>query len=217
LPYAVEIQLTAISILQEKRLSIDGRLIVLGFYLRQVEEIFLRGDLETISTLNKIYTSEEFFVGQMPLLISSVTFQQKEFLTLMSNVISKIRDGAAEKFLRQIDFNISDKVRKKFLKKYAQTLENYLVNEFFGGAYPFKIEGTIQHNYAVFAVNYKIVEAMALSMFNKHARKIFEMISELAVDLNHNDNFLNAITDEVKNFADIAILMNKLFRGKNFE
>lgn len=217
LPYAVEIQLTAISILQEKRLSIDGRLIVLGFYLRQVEEIFLRGDLETISTLNKIYTSEEFFVGQMPLLISSVNFQPKEFLTLMSNVIAKIRDGTAEKFLRQIDFNISDKVRKKFLKKYTQTLENYLVNEFFGGAYPFKIEGTIQHNYAVFAVNYKIVESTALSMFNKPARKIFEMISELAVDLNHNNNFLNAITDEVKNFADITILMSKLFRGKNFE
>ena len=42
LPYAVEIQLTAISILQQRRLTIDGRLIVLGFYLRQVEEIFNR-------------------------------------------------------------------------------------------------------------------------------------------------------------------------------
>ena len=212
LPYAVEIQLTAISILQQRRLTIDGRLIVLGFYLRQVEEIFNRGDLETILTLNKIYTAEEFLIGQVPLLIDSVNFQPKEFVTLMKGVIEKIHDGAAAKFIRQIDFDVTVKVRKKFLKKYAQTLENYLVNEFFGGTYPFKICATIQHNYAIFAVNYKLVEITALSMFDKPARKIFEMIGELTVDLNHNDTFLAAITDAVKDFADIAVLMRKLFQ-----
>ena len=212
LPYAVEIQFTAISILQQQHLTLDGRLIVLGFYLRQVEEIFKRGDLETILTLNKIYTAEEFFIGQVPLLIDSVNFQPKEFLALMKSVIGKIRDGAAAKFIGKVDFDVTAKVRKKFLKKYSQTLENYLVNEFFGGVYPFKICATIQHNYAVFAVNYKIVEITALSMFDKPARKIFEMIVELTVDLNHNNTYLAAITDAVKDFADIAILMRKLFQ-----
>ena len=146
------------------------------------------------------------------MLIDSVNFQPKEFVTLMKGVIEKIHDGAAAKFIRQIDFDVTVKVRKKFLKKYAQTLENYLVNEFFGGTYPFKICATIQHNYAIFAVNYKLVEITALSMFDKPARKIFEMIGELTVDLNHNDTFLAAITDAVKDFADIAVLMRKLFQ-----
>lgn len=212
LPYAVEIQLTAISILQERRLTIDGRLIVLGFYLRQLEEIFQRGDFETISTLNKIYTAEEFFIGQVPLLLDSVKFQPKEFVTLMSKVIKEIRGGAAEKFLSRIDFDVSAKIRKKFLKKYSMLLENYLVNEFFGGAYPFKIGGTIQHNYAVFAINLKILEVAALSLYAKNSeRKIFDMIVELSVDLIHNEKFLDAITDAVKDFADITILMRKLF------
>lgn len=211
-PYAIEIQLTAISILQEQRLSIDGRLIVLGFYLRQLEEIQRRGDLNAIPTLNKIYTSEEFFLRQIPILIDSVKFQPKDFFQLMKVLLEKISGGAAEKYLRQIDLEISSKVRKKFFKKYATTLENYLVNEFFGGVYPYKISGTIQHNYAVFAVKFKIVEAAALSFSEKPARKIFEMIGELSVDLNHDENFLKAITDAVKNFADITILMKKIFR-----
>ena len=212
----IEIQLTAISILQERRLTIDGRLIVLGFYLRQLEEFIRRGDLSTISTLNKIYTSEEFFLKEIPILIDSVKFQQKDFVMLMSSVLEKIREGAAQKYLRQINLDIPTKVRKKFFKKYSMTLENYLVNEFFGGVYPFKIGGTIQHNYAVFAVNFKIMEVTALSMFAKNSeRKIFEMISELAVDLNHNENFLAAITDAVKDVADITILMRKIFQSEN--
>ena len=212
LPYAVEVQLTAISILQQRRLSIDARLIVLGFYLRQLEEIFTRGEVETILTLNKLYTAEEFFVGQVPLLLDSVKFQPKEFATLMSTLLEKIRGGAAEKFLTQINFDVSAKIRKKFLKKYSLMLENYLVNEFFGGVYPFKFDGTIQHNYAVFAVNFKILESLALSLYAKNSeRKIFEMIIELTVDLNHNENFLYAIIDAVKDFADITILMRKIF------
>ena len=213
--YFTEIQFTAISILQERRLTIDQRLIVLGFYLRQLEEIVRRGDFKIISTLNKIYTSEEFFLGQIPILIDSVNFQPKEFETLMSAVLEKIREGAAQKYIRQINFNVDAKAYKKFMKKYAVTLENYLVNEFFGGVYPYKIGGTIQHNYAVFAVNFKIAETLALSLFPKNpAQKIFEMFIELAVDLNHNETFLAAITDAVKDFADITLLMKKLFRGR---
>lgn len=212
LPYVVEIQLTAISILQERRLTIDARLIVLGFYFRQLEEILRRGDFETILTLNKIYTSEEFFWGQIPILIDSVKFQPKEFAALMSTVTQKICDGVAQNFLQQINFDVAAKVRKKFFKKYSMMLENYLVNELFSGVYPFKISGTIQHNYAIFAVNYKILETLALSLYAKNSeRKILEMIIELTVDLNHNENFLSAITDAVKDFADITILMRKIF------
>ena len=207
-----EIQFTAISILQQRRLTLDQRLIVLGFYLRQLEEIVRRGDFNVIQTLNKIYTSEEFFLGQIPILIDSVNFQPKEFETLISAVLDKIRDGAAQKYIRHVNFNVDAKAYKKFLKKYAVTLENYLVNEFFGGVYPYKIGGTIQHNYAVFAVNFKIAETLALSLFPKPSAQIFEMLIELAVDLNHNETFLAAITDAVKKVADITVLMRKLLK-----
>ena len=212
LPYAIEIQLTSISLLQERRLTLDQRLIVLGFYLRQVEEIFNRGDFETILTLNKIYTSEEFFLAQVPILIDSVKFQRKEFVKLMTTAAKTIRGGAAQKFIAQIDFDFGGKVRKKFFRKYAQAMENFLVNEFFGGVYPFRIDGTIQHNYAVFAVTFKLVETTALSLFVKNSSaKILNAIGELAVDLNHNEEFIRAVTDFLRDDADITILMKKFF------
>ena len=210
LPYAIEIQLTSISLLQERRLTLNQRLIVLGFYLRQVEEIFNRGDFETILTLNKIYTSEEFFLAQVPILIDSVKFRRKEFVKLMSSVTKTLRDGASQKFISQINFDFGGKVRKKFLRKYAQVMENFLVNEFFGGVYPFRIEGTIQHNYALFAVTFKLFETTALSLFAKNsAAKIFDVVQELTVDLNHNEEIIRAVTDFLRDKAEISTLMKK--------
>ena len=212
LPYAIEIQLTSISLLQERRLTLDQRLIILGFYLRQVEEIFNRGDFETILTLNQIYTSEEFFIKQVPILTDSVKFRQKDFVKLMTAAAKTIRDGAGKKFIAQIEFEFGGKLCKKFLRKYAQAMENFLVNEFFGGVYPFRIDGTIQHNYAVFAVTYKLVETTALSIFAKNSSaKILNAIGELAVDLNHNEEFIRAVTDFLEVDADISTLMKKLF------
>ena len=75
-----------------------------------------------------------------------------------------------------------------------------MVNEFFGGVYPYKIGGTIQHNYAVFAVNFKIAETLALSLFPKPSAQIFEMFVELAVDLNHNETFLAAIERRCRHY-----------------
>ena len=214
LPYAIEIQLTSISLLQERRLTLDQRLIVLGFYLRQVEEIFNRGDFETILTLNKIYTSEEFFLAQVPILIDSVKFRQKEFVKLMSSVTKTLRDGASQKFISQINFDFGGKVRKKFFRKYAQVMENFLVNEFFGGVYPFRIEGTIQHNYALFAVTFKLFETTALSLFAKNsAAKIFDVVQELTVDLNHNEKIIRAVTDFLRDKAEISTLMKIFYKG----
>ena len=54
----------------------------------------------------------------------------------------------------------------------------------------------------------------ALSLFAKNsAVKIPEMFSELTVDLTHNDFFINAVADALKDVADITVLMRKLLRA----
>jgi len=244
-PCIIEIQLTAISILQEKRLSIDARLVILGYYLFQLEEIILRGDLKVIETLNKIYRSEEFFAEQVPQLLDSVKFQVLEFAETFFALLKKIY-GSQEilttegnkKYILQIEkvFAVnfsSDKnlnfqslaenyfdleyIKKIFLQKYSDAFENYLVNDFFGGVYPYKIEGTIQQNYAVFIARFKILELVALSIMtlsrgdeNQVRAEIFKMLADLSMDLNHNENYLSAIADELKNKSDITTLMRSL-------
>ena len=94
-PLIVEIQLAMISILQERRLSIDGRLIVLGFFLDRVEELLTSGKLDgaALRRLAAVYSSEKFLSNQIPLMLSAVRFDASrktlpaEFATLAENFL----------------------------------------------------------------------------------------------------------------------------------
>ena len=247
-PCIIEIQLTAVSILQEKRLPIDSRLIILGYYLFQLEEIIQRGDLKVIETLNKIYRSEEFFVNQAPQLISSVKFQILEFAEIFFTMLKKLYGGEEilttegnKKYIAQLEkvfgvnfssdedlnfrelaenyFDLQD-IRKIFLKNFSAVFENYLVNDFFGGVYPYKVEGNFQQNFAVFIARFKILELVALSVMTlsrgdekKVRADIFKMLSDLSMDLSHNENYLAAIFDELKDKSDITTLMRSLLNA----
>lgn len=246
LPYIVEIQFTAITILQEKRLSLDQRLIVLGFYLFQIEDFERRDEINLIPTLNKIYTSEEFFVEQIPMLLQSVKFQILEFAQVFFGLLKKLyRDGevlttagnqkyvdvlfSAMNFNPSEDLNFQElaenyfdllEIRKIFVKEYENFFENYLVNDFFGGVYPFKVDGTVQNNFAVFVATFKILENIALAITaqsrddEKNLRKeIFTMLYNISMDLNHNQNYLAAIAEFLKDKSDITTFMRS-FLGR---
>ena len=75
-PLLVDVQLAMISILQERRLPLDGRLIVLGFFLDSVEELLCNGRLDgsILRRLAAVYTSESFWAEQVLLMLSSVHF-----------------------------------------------------------------------------------------------------------------------------------------------
>ena len=245
-PYILEVQLTAISILQEKRLTLDQKLVVLGFYLFQVEDMQKRNELNLIPTLNKIYTSEEFFSEQIPTLLHSVNFQILEFAEnffgLLKNIYGNeeiLKTPENQKYIEILQnamsfnpdedlnfqelaenyFDLGD-IRKIFLKDYEIFFENYLVNDFFGGVYPFKVDGTIQNNFAVFVANYKILENIALAMTaqsrdEKNLRaEIFEMFCNMSMDLNHNENYISAVAKFFENKSDIRFFMRSFLQTK---
>lgn len=76
LPLIFDVQLAMIAILQERRLTLDGRLIVLGFFLDRVEELLYGDELDgaTLRRLAAVYSSEKFFHEQVPLMLASVRF-----------------------------------------------------------------------------------------------------------------------------------------------
>ncbi|MBR6013460.1 MAG: flagellin lysine-N-methylase [Selenomonadaceae bacterium] len=246
-PHILEIQITSVSILQERRLTIDQRLAVLGFYLFQIEDMQKRGELNLISTLNKIYTSEEFFSEQIPVLIQSINFQILEFAEsffgLLKNIYGDekiLKTAGNQKYIdilnRVMSFNSAEElntqelaenyfdlggIRKIFLKNYETFFENYLVNDFFGGVYPFKVDGTIQNNFSVFVATFKILENIALAMTaesqadEKNLRaEILEMLENISMDLNHNENYISAVTKFLKEKSDIRFFMRSFLQTK---
>ena len=102
-PLIVDVQLATIVILQERRLSFDGRLIVLGFFLDRVEELLTNGKLDgaTLARLATVYTSGKFLSEQVPLILTAVRFDASrkilpaEFATLAENfLVNEIILGA---------------------------------------------------------------------------------------------------------------------------
>ena len=144
--YLIEVQMTGVKILQERTLTIDQRLIILGFYLDRLEEIIDSGKLSEIDRLSSIYQSEKFFNKQVPAMLQSIRYNQAAYEKIMLEAIAKAEIITSPK----LDLRI----------KNTNLLENYLVNEFFGNIYPWRTGGPISQNYGVFVLTYKLLEAM---------------------------------------------------------
>lgn len=240
-PHFVEMQVTAISILSERRLTIDKRLTVAGYYFYQAERIFSGGESKLLATLNKVYTSEEFFKDKVPDLISSVQFQILEYVQIIFPVLAELREKNCltkgnEKYFEFVenamstdldapeDFNFNDlaesyfdlrEIREIFLKNFSGSLENYLVNEFFGNVYPARVPGNFTENFGIFVLSFKILELVAVSMFalsrsdEKFRAEFFKAVYELSADLAHNEKFSEVLNSAVRD-KEIALVMRGL-------
>ncbi|MBR1646957.1 MAG: flagellin lysine-N-methylase [Selenomonadaceae bacterium] len=87
--HMLEVQIAMISILQERTLSIDQRLILLGFFLDRFDELLTNETLtssDKFDALKKIiaaYESKKFLAQQMPRMLATIQFDAKKFVGLM--------------------------------------------------------------------------------------------------------------------------------------
>ncbi len=188
--YIIKIQSAAISILQRRELSIDHRLIVLGFFLDRLDEMIDNNGLEEIDKLTEIYTSDDFIKEYAPIFAQKVNFNAKEFVKIILGTFEALYGGESDfrrKDRRFIDSVVEalqirvdannqvavdeiaqnylelSKFRKVFVEQYATVFENFLVNEFFLNQYPWKFKGSITYNFGVFVTIYKMLETIAMS------------------------------------------------------
>ena len=211
LNHIFSIQFAAISILQSRNLSIDGRLIMLGFFLDKLDEIISADKLEKIENLTAVYSSEKFLTDEAPDLIEIMNFDVKEHMKIIfgtfealyggnSNFVrddQKLIDAFVDTFEITVNENnrISvdsvakiyeqlDKFRKTFINHFSTVFENYLVNEFFLNLYPWKFQNSIIHNYGIFLTTYKMLELIALSFAVSNFKKDPKKIPPLSkIDL----------------------------------
>lgn len=188
----LEVQIAMISILQERMLTIDQRLITLCFFTDKLEEIYSQGlDENKVMQLIAAYKSEEFLAEQVPLMIQSVSFDAKKFIRLMMELFEAFYNDKEIKFVQdyrrflnsvvntlqiksdsnnQVSLSevvanyeqLSDK-RKDFLDKYSTFLENYLVHELFYTLYPWHYNRRPSRSLSVFLITYKIFELLMFS------------------------------------------------------
>ncbi|MBR4903200.1 MAG: flagellin lysine-N-methylase [Selenomonadaceae bacterium] len=223
LTHIIEIQLAQISILQERTLSIDQRLIVLGFFLDRLNEIFSAEifDDRALTKLIEAYESKAFLREQVPLMIRSINFDAKRFTAIMSDLMNnfygkgKFTDAVSK--IAEHDKLLSD-FRKKFLNTHSIFLENFLVNELFMNVYPFRFEGQIIKNFGVFIVKYKIFELTLLLAALKNPvgkDNLIALADWFTSQFNHIEVYQRQIFNYLEGKDDILNLMDSLLEGSD--
>ena len=166
--HLIEIQIAMISILQERTLSIDQRLIVFGFFVDRVEEIFFNFDEASLIKLIDAYESKKFLAEQVPLMLRSIAFDAGKFVRLISELLNKVDDEESlpkdKKLLTEARDTLNQLPDKKtFLAKYSTFLENYLINELILNIHPWRFAGSLAQNFIAFVAEYKLFELMIFS------------------------------------------------------
>ena len=236
----IKVQAAMISILQERTLSIDQRLIVLCFFVDKLEEIYSRGmDEDEQRKLIAAYESKNFLAEQVPMMIQSVSFDAEKFVKLMIDFINSameiLRVNAGQKFLAAFEkvFGVKpDKnnivsiteiatnyerladARKIFLADYSTFLENYLVNELFLNLYPWKHHYRPTRSLSVFLITYKVFElfVFAATQNNLSSKNdLLTLADWYSCQIDHDDCLKEKIFAYLEEQKDFFELMESLF------
>ena len=167
--YVYSAQFAAISILQERTLSIDERLTVLGFFLDKLDEIISSGNLKEIENISAFFSSEEFLKNETKNLTKNIIFDEKEHMKIMFGTLEtlygensyfsvkdrRFLDAVTDALEIKVDENKKvslgslvenykklDGFRKVFMKAFSPAFENYLVNEFFLSLEIFRLDSS---------------------------------------------------------------------------
>ena len=246
LNYVFNVQYAIISILQERTLNLDQRLIVIGYFFDKLEELINTNNLKEIETLSMIYTSEEFLKEQVPVLINSIEFDPRDYMRLIFDVFGILygndnnareknnaqtylnylvvmleikldKDGTASVTELVDCYNKHSQERSKFLEKFSTIFENYLIQEFFYGLCPWRVEGSIILNYIVFLITYKILELIAVSMSVVKETIVEDDIINLIIwyveKLDHGQHYINPIAKGMEKNNDILKIMQAFLQG----
>lgn len=194
-PLIFDVQLAMAAILQTRRLTIDQRLIVLGFFLDRIEELIQSGELTcaALQMLAAVYTSEKFLSQDVPFMLS----------------VAQFNAAAHEKFMREVfaalEINFIDVGDVRLPAELEPLAENFLVNEIFLNAYPLRVDASLVQNFGVFAAVYKVFERLAISSGAMAAA------DRLSQKINHSDDCLPKISARLEGidlFNVIALLIN---------
>ena len=238
-----EIQIAMISILQERRFTIDQRLIALGFFLDKLQELLsAKADKETLMKLVSAYESEDFLIKEMPPLIQSVSTDSGKFILFMLKFLKYTLDclnsfegrDFIKAFAEVLEIHPDEKsrvevpkiiskyeslaaARKDFLEKYSTVLENFLVNELFMNVYPFRFaKENITKNFAVYMISYKIFELMMFSATQSgltSEKDLLRLVDWFTAKIDHSKNLYDRFFDLLKCIDDTFLLMTLLLKG----
>ena len=231
-----EMQYACISLLQDRRFPIDGRLALVGSFLEQAQYFLEEGQLEKLEQLAAFYGAEDIY-EQGKLLFRAIRFHSRRWaksLAFFMEVLleaerscgtedlplQRVREmfgeahGVLEDKLEAFGDGEYFPLREGIMKRYAHILENYLVNEFFLNIYPLRIQGTLLENFHGFLLSYKLLELILAAEARMQGGELDEeilvgLLEDFAYRMDHGAVHIGCVKEMVlKEKVGLAPLLN---------
>lgn len=234
------VQETAISILQERTLTIDERLLIEGLYFDKLEELLVETQIYELEKVNIAYKDPIFLKEQANQVSAVLKFNANEYVEAMLNFLKTLYDTGRIRTLddkKYIDavmsalqinqdetseikisavaerYNALNTERKNFVKQFENIFENYLVNEIFMNVYPFRFVDHMNYNYGIFTTFYKVMELLTFSMSLKQNLTEKDLVSGIIWYSNVSDNnagYTKRISEYIKEKNPFDIMQGLL-------
>ncbi len=226
----LEIQYACISLLQDRRFSLDGRLALVGSFLEQVQ------GGESVDALMGFYTSEELS-GHTRGFFQAMEFHREQWAESMAELMEAVHAGEREQSVenlrleqvgRTMGLEESPELFRKGLRAFSEeaysrqrevlmehsgaVLENFLVNEFFLNVYPFRVKGTLLQNFHVFLLGWKLLELLLVA--GEAGGRVQEVLRDHAYRMDHAATYMTCMKSmAMKREMELASLLNSLLEA----
>ena len=230
----------SIDIVQNRKFSIEERLIILGLFCKDLNNI-LENNISISNLINKYndYISKGYYENilekiniektidaQLSLLVllsknivfNKVIVHEKYFYNL-SEMIKGLKlndniDDCKANFVK-----VYDKEYKNFICDKEYIYENYLVNYMFNELFPYNVEDNISKSYITLIVNFVMIKLNAIGLCayykeNMSEYKLVELIQSYSKSMLHEDDLNIRIQEYLKSTNQDTINHMILMIGK---
>lgn len=183
--YLVEVQCTAIAILQNRALALDERLAMLGFFLSEAQETIDTQGVAALDDVIAAFTAPDF-TNAFGELTTGFSFSAETYLQRLigdvgnalydeNRILDEQHAALVETAMQTLGFSPERQsvnlpqlandcergflsYKRRLVREYDYIWENFLVNELFQQLYPFNIGNSLTDGYKVFLSEYKLAE-----------------------------------------------------------
>jgi len=199
----------SIEIVQNRKLSIEDRLLKLGQNLSDNK------DYSPVDVDNKYLFRVGFFNGLIKSLKVFKEIDSEVFISLTRDLINGLKLGSDSLIeSSKIYKDIEKKIVTPYINKNNHLFENYLVNFMFQGNFPFNVNDNKFDGYLMMVVRYSFIRFYLLGIAVKNGKITLDdvvlMVQVHTKTISHHDIFLTNLLDELKEkeFDNMAFVSN---------
>ncbi|MDR3566042.1 MAG: flagellin lysine-N-methylase [Negativicutes bacterium] len=202
------IRIQALQILQDRRYSLEDRLLGLGIFLQRVEEAINNKESDKIPELLALFSSgydsllQEFEPGKTALRIHIL--HEFHWIQAFPGFSHLQEADMAPKYMNSLN-----KFYLPFMKEYSYILENYLVNHAFQTLFPLKEQQGFFDCYIRLLLLFSMLQTQLIGLADDNkglsvesAVQTIQLFSKL---VEHRSNYIPKLASDLSKFTSVTI------------